>query len=94
MIRRPLIGDALAFPGLLAVPLGRSRYPVIRLDLRGQPQAVPHVVSDDLGISSREQNRAIFWKHFRSTTSASSASGLAVRSCAQATSSAAAVKNT
>lgn len=37
------------------------------------------------GSPPREQNRAIFWKYFRSTTSASNASGLAVRSRAQAT---------
>ena len=76
------------------MPLSRPRRPVIRHDLRAQSQAVPHMVGDGLGDSSREQNRAIFWKHFRSTTSASSASGLAVRSRAQATSSAAGVKNT
>ena len=29
------------------------------LGLRGQAEAVPHVVSDRMGISSREQNRAI-----------------------------------
>jgi hypothetical protein len=39
------------------------------------------------GISFREQNRAIFWKHFRSISSASSDSGVSVRSRAQAASS-------
>ena len=56
-----------------------------RLIFRGQPQAVPHVIGDGLGISCCEQNRAIFWKHFRSTSSASNASGVSVRSRAQAT---------
>ena len=44
-----VIGHALAVPHLLAVQLGRPRRPVVRLGLRGQPQAVPHVVRDGLG---------------------------------------------
>ena len=52
------------------------------------------MVRDRLGNLIPEQNRAIFWKHFRSTSSASNASGLSVRSRAQATSSSTGVKNT
>jgi hypothetical protein len=44
-----VIGHALTGPHLLAVPLGRPRRTVIRLDLRPQPQAAPHVVDDDPG---------------------------------------------
>ena len=52
------------------------------------------MVGHHIGISSREQNRAIFWKHFRSSTSANNAAGSLVRSRAQAISSAAGAKNT
>ena len=52
------------------------------------------MIDDTSGISSREQNRAIFWKHFSASTSANNDSGLAVRSRAQAISSAIGVKNT
>ena len=37
--------------------------PVIRLDTRAHLQAVPHVVDHQVGISFREQKRAISWKH-------------------------------
>jgi hypothetical protein len=46
------------------------------------------------GISSSEQNRAIFWKRLRSSTCTNHASGMPVRSRVQATSSAVGVKNT
>ena len=64
-------------------------HPVIRLNLRASPRQCRTWPTTTWGVSSREQNRAILWKHFRSTTSASSASGLAVRSRPQPTSSAA-----
>jgi hypothetical protein len=55
---------------------------------------VPHVVVTAPGISSSGQNRAIRWKHFRSTSKASSDSGVSVRSRAHVASSSVGVKNT
>lgn len=46
------------------------------------------------GTSSSGQNRAIFWKHFRATSSASSDSVVSARSRAHPTSSSDGVKNT
>ena len=41
-------GHAQALADLAAVPPGRPRRPVVRLDFRGQAEAVPHVAGDGL----------------------------------------------
>jgi hypothetical protein len=87
-------GRALPRAHQAAVQPHRPIRPVVRLGFRGQAEAVPHVVGDGIGdLLPRAENRAIRWKHFRSTSSASSDSGVSVRSLAHAASSSVGVKN-
>lgn len=64
---------------------------MVRPDVVGQRRTWSITTS---GISSRDEKRAIFWKHFNAGTSAKHDSGLPVRFSAQVTSSDDGVKNT